>query len=445
VGGARRFRAARGRDAGEPNVGEALIGVARGNGKSGFGSVLAWDGLIVDAIALPRRRDLPRRERARASADHLPRARGATARLAAPRGLDESVPRRDRVSGARLGAPRALRRSRFRGRARPPTGPRDRRRNPRVAKPGALLRAPNRDAQKGLASCSASQRPVSTLNTIAGELYLKGRERRDPRFLFLWPELTDEEVGDRARAAPRRRDREARQSGAVRPAEGTCKRLRGRSVRGVPPAPRQQVDARRGALAPGRRVGAVRRPRARARAGARRRGRAWTTARGTTRPRSRSRNRRASGRVVGVDRRRSRRQIEAGAAVPRAPRGRPDRPRANRGTDRLGCLGEGFPDGRVRGLRELRVLGGDPWRMSRSLELLQERGILAIEYPMTNARMAPASQRLYDGIVSRRARTRRRRGNRGARARGNREGNRARLAACGSSRASRRWTARSRS
>lgn len=46
-------------------------------------------------------------------------------------------------------------------------------------------------------------------------------------------------------------------------------------------------------------------------------------------------------------------------------------------------------------------VGFDPWRFDRSAEILLSEGINMIEMPQTNARMAPASQHLYDDIISR--------------------------------------------
>jgi phage terminase large subunit-like protein len=42
----------------------------------------------------------------------------------------------------------------------------------------------------------------------------------------------------------------------------------------------------------------------------------------------------------------------------------------------------------------------DPWRFERSAQLLGDEGMLMIEHPMTNERTAPASERLYEAIVS---------------------------------------------
>lgn len=42
----------------------------------------------------------------------------------------------------------------------------------------------------------------------------------------------------------------------------------------------------------------------------------------------------------------------------------------------------------------------DPWRFQRSAEHLEAQGFLCIEYPMTNYRLAPASQRLFDEVVA---------------------------------------------
>lgn len=41
----------------------------------------------------------------------------------------------------------------------------------------------------------------------------------------------------------------------------------------------------------------------------------------------------------------------------------------------------------------------DPWRFERSAQTLADEGLLMIEHPMTNARMAPASERLHEAIM----------------------------------------------
>ncbi len=51
---------------------------------------------------------------------------------------------------------------------------------------------------------------------------------------------------------------------------------------------------------------------------------------------------------------------------------------------------------------ELDELAYDPWRFARSAELLDPVFHEVVEYPQTNERMAPASQRLYDAILERR-------------------------------------------
>lgn len=41
----------------------------------------------------------------------------------------------------------------------------------------------------------------------------------------------------------------------------------------------------------------------------------------------------------------------------------------------------------------------DPWRMERSAQILGDEGLLMIEHPMTNARMAPESEALHEAIM----------------------------------------------
>lgn len=41
----------------------------------------------------------------------------------------------------------------------------------------------------------------------------------------------------------------------------------------------------------------------------------------------------------------------------------------------------------------------DPWRFERSAQILEDEGILMVEHPMTNVRMAPESEALYEAIM----------------------------------------------
>lgn len=43
----------------------------------------------------------------------------------------------------------------------------------------------------------------------------------------------------------------------------------------------------------------------------------------------------------------------------------------------------------------------DPWRFERSAQILGDEGLLMIEHPMTNVRMAPESEALHEAIMSR--------------------------------------------
>jgi len=68
--------------------------------------------------------------------------------------------------------------------------------------------------------------------------------------------------------------------------------------------------------------------------------------------------------------------------------------------------GDKIPIGNVENLireigarQTIREVVYDPWRFTRSAELLESDGFLCVEYPMTNARLAPASQRLYDLVI----------------------------------------------
>jgi len=60
---------------------------------------------------------------------------------------------------------------------------------------------------------------------------------------------------------------------------------------------------------------------------------------------------------------------------------------------------------KVRDLaQEFRVVEvvADPWRFQQSMLELAERGILIMDFPQSNARMGPASERLHAAIVERR-------------------------------------------
>lgn len=391
-----------GRDAGEPSVSEALIGVARGNGKSGFGSVLAWDGLIVDAIRYPGAEvylAASVREQARIIFRELGDQRNASPLLS---GWTKAY--RDAIECPELGSVlRVLSGDRASAAAH---GLRPDRiigdeihawRNPELyyalrtamhKKPNALL--------VGITTAGFD------LNTIAGELYLKGLERRDPRFLFLWPELTDEEVA----AIEREPHRAGEIAKRVNPARFVTARQLQEVSEAVPFAVFLRLHGNKwtraeelwlpaGAWEGCRNEELVLEPELPAWAGVDYGARHDTAAIAIAQPQGDRVGLWAW--IVGVHSDRTK------PAPPCHELLEGDRIDHALIEARIASVasGEGFPDGRLKGLRELRALGGDPWRMSRSLELLQERGILATEYPMTNARMAPASQRLYDGIVSR--------------------------------------------
>ena len=61
---------------------------------------------------------------------------------------------------------------------------------------------------------------------------------------------------------------------------------------------------------------------------------------------------------------------------------------------RLEALGEEF---------DIDELAYDPWRFARSAELLEPVFHEVVEYPQTNERMCPASQKIYDAIIEGRA------------------------------------------
>ena len=50
----------------------------------------------------------------------------------------------------------------------------------------------------------------------------------------------------------------------------------------------------------------------------------------------------------------------------------------------------------------IKAIAYDPWRFERSAQILGDEGFLMVEHPMTNARMAPASEQLYEAIIARR-------------------------------------------
>jgi phage terminase large subunit-like protein len=47
----------------------------------------------------------------------------------------------------------------------------------------------------------------------------------------------------------------------------------------------------------------------------------------------------------------------------------------------------------------VRAVAYDPWRMERSAQSLADEGLLMVEHPMTNARMAPESEALHEAIM----------------------------------------------
>jgi len=49
---------------------------------------------------------------------------------------------------------------------------------------------------------------------------------------------------------------------------------------------------------------------------------------------------------------------------------------------------------------DVREVAYDPWRFDKSAEDLEAEGIEMVEFPMTNERMAPASQGLYDAVLA---------------------------------------------
>jgi phage terminase large subunit-like protein len=410
----------RGRDAGEPVYREALIGVGRGNGKSGFGSVLAWDGLLVEAIRSPGAEiylAASVREQARIIFREL-----CDQRLASPLLASWTKGYRDAIECPELGSViRVLSGDRAGGAAhglRPDRIIADELhawRNPELYY--ALRTAMHKKPDSLLVGITTAG---FDLNTIAGELYLKGMAGRDPRFLFLWPELTEaaeaelDRLAGELREARTRGDGEAieaarRQVGAiakrVNPARFVTGELLAETFEAVPFPVFLRLHGNRwtraeelwlpaGAWERCRVDGLAIDPELPAWAGVDYGARHDTAAVAIAQPQGERVA--VFAWIIGVHSDRTK------PAPPCHELLEGDRIDHALVEERISAVmrGEGFPDGRGRGLRELRVLGGDPWRMSRSLELLQERGLLAVEYPMTNARMAPASQRLYDGVTS---------------------------------------------
>ncbi len=50
----------------------------------------------------------------------------------------------------------------------------------------------------------------------------------------------------------------------------------------------------------------------------------------------------------------------------------------------------------------VRAVTYDPWRFERSAQMLTDQGVFMVDHPMTNSRMAPESEALYEAINSRR-------------------------------------------
>jgi len=183
-----------GRYTGEPRYREGFVGWPRGNGKSGFGSVLAWEGLIVEGVQDPGAAiylGASTREQARIMFREM-----AEMRLASPLLSSWTKAYRDAIEVPETGALlQVLSGDRASGAAhglRPTRTILDElhaMRNPELyyALRSAAHKRP-RSLQLGITTAGFD------LNTIAGELYLKGLAGRDPRFFFLWLELTDAEV-----------------------------------------------------------------------------------------------------------------------------------------------------------------------------------------------------------------------------------------------------------
>jgi phage terminase large subunit-like protein len=53
----------------------------------------------------------------------------------------------------------------------------------------------------------------------------------------------------------------------------------------------------------------------------------------------------------------------------------------------------------IAGRYDVQALTYDPWRFERSAQMLGDEGLLMIEHPMSNVRMAPESEALYEAIM----------------------------------------------
>ena len=53
----------------------------------------------------------------------------------------------------------------------------------------------------------------------------------------------------------------------------------------------------------------------------------------------------------------------------------------------------------IAGHYDVQGVSYDPWRFERSAQILGDEGLLMVEHPMTNARMAPESEALYEAIM----------------------------------------------
>lgn len=54
---------------------------------------------------------------------------------------------------------------------------------------------------------------------------------------------------------------------------------------------------------------------------------------------------------------------------------------------------------KAAGRWDVQAAAYDPWRFERSAQILGDEGLLMVEHPMTNARMAPASEALHEAIM----------------------------------------------
>jgi phage terminase large subunit-like protein len=386
-----------GRLDGRPRYGEALIGLPRGNGKTGFGAVLAWEGLLVEGIVDPGAEiycAASTRDQARILFNDVRRMREASPLL-----MDWTRAYRDAIEVPETGAILRVLAGDRAGEAahglRPSRTLVDEvhaHRDPELYY--ALRTASHKRPGSLLAGISTAGHD---LESLCGELYRKGREGNDPRFFFLWLGLTDEEVEEIGRH-PERAGQVAKR---VNPASFvTAEALQG-LYRGVPFGVFLRLHGNRWTQAENLWLPAG----------------AWDACRGDVAIRD------GDPVWMAVDPGFTHDTCGTVEVAPVYDRddGQPSfhvrarafgvRPDPKSPPPPVHDILDGdevdydVVESHVRDVarrQRLRAAAYDPFRFWRSAQILGNEGLPMVEFPQTNERMCPASQTLFDLIVERR-------------------------------------------